>query len=439
MHSVRRALRLPCTVTFRGALLFAILVYLVTGPVIRQSDIVASVVAFSFLALAALLITVVYVRGRKLRREVKLTLSLDARGVRACSQQEAQLRYEFSGVSIPPLLKLHVVLELSDDVVHPVPLLLSGTFDADTAITQSITLPHRGVWFVQRAQAELRDMMGVLRFTWEIQEIEGRELFVYPPVPAETKLQIVTSTFREGDLVPVAHATLGDPYDMKRYHPGDGLKRIVWKIFARTSELYTRHPESTMSPEGQLVGFVVLGKYDDTFAGEVVAYVRHLEALGIEVSLGCIGADGEVARSAVELEQIMLRAVWRSPSTEEVVYELQKTIESFSTLHPRTILERIVLISSWRHLVEDPQQSVVSSLGQSITAAGKTPVVLTCNDNRNWSEHEQRTALGRLVSFFWGGAHQRERAYTDTAYTTVNETPSVLRAGADQGWEIHTS
>lgn len=108
----------------------------------------------------------------------------------------------------------------------------------------SITLPcaHMGMWQVCPTQLRYEDLFGLFRFSPKKSRLR-RHLSVYPRIHplGEDGEKAVTVGFSESQ---VRTASSGENLgDTRLYQPGDSLKRIHWKLSARTRELHTRQFE----------------------------------------------------------------------------------------------------------------------------------------------------------------------------------------------------
>ncbi len=71
----------------------------------------------------------------------------------------------------------------------------------------------------------------------------------------------LSEQFRPGEGIgnPLGPAH-GDPVDIRRYVPGDPLKLVNWKIFARLGELTVRTPERPVSPFITTLAYLVAAR-----------------------------------------------------------------------------------------------------------------------------------------------------------------------------------
>jgi hypothetical protein len=103
----------------------------------------------------------------------------------------------------------------------------------------------------------------------------------------------------------------GERLDLRAYAPGDPIRFVLWKVFARTRELVVRTPERALSPARRSVAYLVTGRGDEAAAG-VARQAVETGALGAGFVLG---ADG-VPATAESVDEA-LEVIARSASAEE--------------------------------------------------------------------------------------------------------------------------
>lgn len=59
---------------------------------------------------------------------------------------------------------------------------------------------------------------------------------------------------------------IGDRVEMRNYAPGDPLKLVLWKVYARTQELMVRTPERAVSPSLRIVAYLPAAQGDEPAA-----------------------------------------------------------------------------------------------------------------------------------------------------------------------------
>ena len=97
---------------------------------------------------------------------------------------------------------------------------------------------------------------------------------------------------------------IGDRIDIRRYQPGDPLKWVLWKIFARTGEMMVRTPERAISPSVRILAYLPSTSHDEPAAAAARVAVTS-QLFGAEWRFRADGAD----RTAVEGEAALAQIV----------------------------------------------------------------------------------------------------------------------------------
>ena len=108
-----------------------------------------------------------------------------------------------------------------------------------------------------------------------------------------------------GDQVSHPHGPPdGDLVEMRRYAPGDPIKRVLWKTFARTRALMVRLPERAVSPTRRTLAFLVAGDGDEAPAA-LARMALESDALGPEWRFGADGSTDDARRLPEALSLIV--------------------------------------------------------------------------------------------------------------------------------------
>jgi len=151
-----------------------------------------------------------------------------------------------------------------------------------------------------RRRWRVEDPFGLARVQWT--RTDSQPLRIAPWRGQLDRCPALVSLAR-GDAVPHPSGPAeGDPMDLRPYQPGDPLRLVAWKIFARTGELDVRVPERAHSPRTRTAAFLVSGPDDEPAAAAAwVALERGL--LGDDWLFGTDGAeptsDADTARTAI--------------------------------------------------------------------------------------------------------------------------------------------
>jgi hypothetical protein len=190
-------------------------------------------------------------------------------------------------------------------------------------------------------------------------------------------LPLVSSTQRPGDLVPDAVHRHGDPFDIKPYHPSDGIKKIVWKAFAKSGELLSRHPEPSMTPEGFVAIFVLARPEDDELCGMALAYTTALKELHLDLLLGCQGGSGRPLGDDVESSKALLvDSVWdaANASSESIAVDLQTLVDGCAASGSQVALRKMVVFCAGSRVADPAEAEVVTQLATWLDNHGIEPV-----------------------------------------------------------------
>lgn len=167
---------------------------------------------------------------------------------------------------------------------------------------------RRREWIRPRRRALLTEVVRrfVVRDAWGIAEIsftrkEPRNVRVVPAIGALKNVPVVRALAGGDDFYDPLGAPQGDRADMRAYGPGDPVRLIVWKVYAKSRDLVVRTPERARSPTQKTVAFVVAGPGDEPAAGAARAAVVN-GALGQSWRLGADACDTDATTSAAAEE-----------------------------------------------------------------------------------------------------------------------------------------
>ncbi|MBW2462696.1 MAG: DUF58 domain-containing protein [Deltaproteobacteria bacterium] len=167
-------------------------------------------------------------------------------------------------------------------------------------IEEEVTPTKRTLADEVRRRFEVGDTFGFTRVSFE--RVEERPVRFLPTTGALKQMQVLR-TLAAGDAISHPDGPAGgERMDMRHYVPGDPVRFILWKVFARSREIVIRTPERAIGPSHQTVAYVVTGPADEPAAGAARVAVD-AGALGADWVLGADGCEGyaEDLRSAHEV------------------------------------------------------------------------------------------------------------------------------------------
>lgn len=129
---------------------------------------------------------------------------------------------------------------------------------------------------------EVGDAFGLARIVFH--RVEACELEILPSTGALRKPQVIRGLASGSDQSHADGRADGDPFDTRRYAPGDPIRFVLWKVFAKSRALIVRTPERALSPVEHTVAYLVSGRGDEASAG----------AARIALDVGAFGEDWRV-------------------------------------------------------------------------------------------------------------------------------------------------
>ena len=370
----------------RGFLFLAGAVYLVTWPGRQHADLVASTVGASLLLILGLIGIATLINGIALIRRVHVEVRPPIGGRESTSNPETELvsgeeRRFLLNVEYPfilPLFILEIKPQLAASGTSFSRQRIAGWSKGHTRLFDDIEFPHRGIWRVDSIDLTFSDIFGLTQLRWRQGSDEAvQTIEVSPPREHGTSLPVITSTIRAGDEVADITHRKGEYYDLKPYHPSDGMRKILWKVYARTGELLARHPEPAMTPEGQVFIFAFANKEDDRLCAVAHAYVEELEELGLAVVFGCEGMQNEpLANSRHAARKLMIDSVWNASleSDELVSSDFAHYIECLTEQHRTTNARKLLIFISPERLSSSIRSQEALRIGNSLAAQSIEPV-----------------------------------------------------------------
>ena len=168
-------------------------------------------------------------------------------------------------------------------------------------LAETVTPARRRVADRFTRRFSVKDIFGLTEISWRRSEtinlrvLPDRGMLTQMPPPVGMS---------DGDDVPDPWAApAGDRVDMRPYVPGDPLRTVLWKIYARSGRMMVRIPERSVSERRKGCGYLVTGKGDDA-ASAVARIVVERGLLGDDWRFGADGVANYAAETGDALEII---------------------------------------------------------------------------------------------------------------------------------------
>lgn len=142
-------------------------------------------------------------------------------------------------------------------------------------------------------ELEIGDIFGLTRMRLRLRE--QRKVRFVPSVGQLERVEVIRGMAGGEDISHPDGPQEGELYDLRHYTPGDPIRFVLWKVFARSRQLVVRSPERALSPIRQTCAYLVAGEGDEPAAGAARLAVMH-GSLGNDWVLGADGSHEDAKR-----------------------------------------------------------------------------------------------------------------------------------------------
>jgi hypothetical protein len=137
----------------------------------------------------------------------------------------------------------------------------------------------RGAYFGQYDYLLVCDIFGFFRMQVKIKSRQGERFHVYPPVNRETPINAKNPGGGER-TVKNARVSSDDLIEQRQYIPGDDPRRINWKLYGHSEELFVREGEKWGEPLSEIIIVIDSGADDTGKKNHIFKGVRNLGFTG---------------------------------------------------------------------------------------------------------------------------------------------------------------
>ncbi|MBI5512380.1 MAG: DUF58 domain-containing protein [Deltaproteobacteria bacterium] len=265
----------------------------------RQVDLILLVVGAVGLGLGVLCLLLV--TGAAVWVWVRFRRLSGAEALRLECGFAARTGFQLPSLWYVPMVKLSWTWQSPEATVRAVPF--------RRRLHEEVTPSRRGLHEEIVRKLTVSDAFGLTAVTLTLRE--ERAVRFVPSVGALKQMHVVRSIAGGDALSHPAGPPEGERADMRHYNPGDPIKFVLWKVFARSRQLVIRTPERAISPVRQTVAYLVAGAEDEPAAGAARVAVDS-GALGSEWVLGADGND-VYAKSSVQALELLARSAGTPP------------------------------------------------------------------------------------------------------------------------------
>jgi hypothetical protein len=164
-----------------------------------------------------------------------------------------------------------------------------------------VTIDREGKWLLERVlprrrtiadnverHIDITDVFGLAGIT--LRHRAAGRVTVIPGAGALNRIRVVKGLAGGHDLSHPDGPPTGDRIDLRPYAPGDPVRLVLWKVFARSRRLVVRTPERAISPVQKTIAYMVAGASDEASAGAARSALED-GSLGEDWVLGADGTD----------------------------------------------------------------------------------------------------------------------------------------------------
>jgi len=239
--------------TFRGVTLVCLATALLVVGVMR-ADLAALFWGASFLVFAgyALLSGHIYRLALVRRRSEEpdfLSIVLPGHALTVGDRAEAALTFHLPR-SLPPGFTLHVLAPLEWQGKRRLEVRIPVT-TRKRAARVTFTAARRGVFECTKALLVAKDVLGLTAHGFPVALRES--VTVVPRLAPALDVTRTIEHTEESTTVSPRQRRSETLLEVRKYYPGDDPRRLNWKVFAHTDELFLRIGEEVPSPEARLL------------------------------------------------------------------------------------------------------------------------------------------------------------------------------------------
>jgi hypothetical protein len=126
---------------------------------------------------------------------------------------------------------------------------------------------------------EVSDVFGLCSMAFVATEV--RPVRFSPTIGNLRQVHVIRSLSEGDQLTHPEGPPQGERVDMRQYMPGDPIRFVLWKVFAKSRQVVVRTPERAFGPVHQTVAYLVCGDRDEPAAG----------AARVALESGAMGGD----------------------------------------------------------------------------------------------------------------------------------------------------
>jgi uncharacterized protein (DUF58 family) len=292
--------RFPLTAQGLSVLIVAVLALQLFGY--GRMDLVVFALAVCASAIVCFSLVIVLLGGLILRHQIRHQLEMQALRRRHTPRITLEAGYpNETGFSLPTMPWLPLI-SVSWEIIYPDHIDNRNRLSEDEESWEEEVIPQQrchGYRITRRYT--VRDVLGFSRFSWRFSQ-EG-ELLALPQAGNIKKLPLLRSLTAEDGIPDPGGDPQGDRMEIRPYVPGDSVRNILWKVYARNRHLNVRLAERSVFHSSRTLAYLISSPADEA-AAAVARVAVESGALGEDWLFSADGSSTATNQISAALELI---------------------------------------------------------------------------------------------------------------------------------------
>jgi len=179
-------------------------------------------------------------------------------------------------------------------------------------LIEVVTPEERGHYESIERRFVIRDVFGFTKVSFSRRWATTVRIL---PVVGRANIELAIRRATDDGYSHPAGQPLGELVEMRRYQPGDPVRHIIWKAFARTRRLMVRDAERAIAPKPAMVGYFIAGPNDEPSASTARLFLEE-GLLGSDFVFSAAGARQATANVSDAIEQVVASRAHRDSGAD---------------------------------------------------------------------------------------------------------------------------
>ena len=261
-------------------------------------DLVVFALAICALAILIFCLFCVVISGFIVQR--KIQKELDEKKIK---YEKISVEAEYpneTGLKLPSLSLLPLV-QLSWKIAYPDHIQTRLKIAADNMLSEEIIPLKRCKTEYVTREFTVSDVLGFCRYSWA--QKQTISCMALPKTNTLKTIPLLRSLNAEDGIPNPSGEPEGDRMEIRPYAPGDSIRNVMWKVYARTRQLNVRLSEKSVFHDTKTMAYLLSSQNDEAAAAIARMALEH-GALGEDWTFGADGSERCCNNLTVALEAV---------------------------------------------------------------------------------------------------------------------------------------